>query len=46
LVMSMVALGLIIVLAIIPVLFGLANFLVASLVFIPLAARQRRPARV
>jgi hypothetical protein len=46
LVMSMAALGLIIVLAIIPVLFGLANFLVASLVFIPLAARQRRPARV
>ena len=45
-VMSMVAAGLIIVLAIIPVLFGLANFLVASLIFIPLSARQMHPARV
>jgi len=34
------------VLAIIPVLFGLANFLVASLVFIALAARQMRSTRV
>ena len=45
-VMSMVAAGLIIVLAVIPVLFGLANFLVASLIFIPLSARQMHPARV
>ncbi len=44
-VMSMIAVALITALAIVPVLFGLANFLVASLVFIPLAARQRYPAR-
>ena len=45
-VMGMIAAVLISVLAIIPVLFGLANFLVASLVFIPLAARQMHSARV
>lgn len=45
-VMGMIAAALIGVLAIIPVLFGLANFLVASLVFIALAARQIHSARV
>jgi class 3 adenylate cyclase/CHASE2 domain-containing sensor protein len=45
-VMGLIAVAWIIVLAIVPVLFGLANFLVASLVFIPLAARQMQPARV
>ncbi len=45
-VMGMVAVVLISALAIIPVLFGLANFLVASLVFIALAARQMHSARV
>jgi hypothetical protein len=44
--MGMIAAVLIGVLAIIPVLFGLANFLVASLVFIALAARQMRSTRV
>ena len=44
-VMSMIAVAGIIVLALIPVLFGLANFLVASLVFIALGARQKPPAR-
>jgi class 3 adenylate cyclase len=45
-VMSMTAAVLSIVLAIIPVLFGLANFLIASLVFIPLAGRQTYAGRV
>lgn len=45
-VMSIAAAGLLIVLVIIPVLFGLANFLIASLIFIALAARQVHQARV
>lgn len=45
-VMSIAAVGLVTVLAIIPVLFGLANVLVAALIFIPLAARQIHPIRV
>jgi hypothetical protein len=44
-VMSLTAVALIIVLALIPVLFGLANFLAASLIFIPLAARQNARSR-
>jgi class 3 adenylate cyclase/CHASE2 domain-containing sensor protein len=43
LVMSVTAVALIVVLAVVPVLFGLANFLIAALVFIPLAARQMLP---
>jgi class 3 adenylate cyclase/CHASE2 domain-containing sensor protein len=42
-VMSLIAAALIIVLALIPVLFGLANFMVASLVFITLNAGQKTP---
>jgi len=42
-VMSLIAAVLIIVLALIPVLFGLANFMVASLVFITLNAGQKTP---
>lgn len=45
-VMSMIAVALIGALAIVPVLFGLANFLVAALVFTPLAARRMHPARI
>jgi class 3 adenylate cyclase len=40
-VMSLFAIALIIGLAITPVLFGLANFLLAAVVFIPLTARQK-----
>ena len=45
-VMSATAAALIIVLALIPVLFGLANIMLASLVFIALTARQTHPGRV
>ena len=41
LVMGVAAAALIIVLAIIPVLFGLVNFLLAALIFIPIAARHK-----
>ena len=41
LVMSLVAAALIVALALIPVLFGLVNFLVAALLFIALNARQK-----
>jgi hypothetical protein len=44
--MSATAVALIIVLALIPVLFGLANIMVASLVFIAITARQTHSARV
>ena len=46
LVMGIAAAALIIALAMAPVLFGLANVLVAALVFIPLSARQRFSAGV
>lgn len=45
-VMAVIAVALTIGLAIVPVLFGLANFLFAALIFIPLAARQMQPVRV
>jgi class 3 adenylate cyclase/CHASE2 domain-containing sensor protein len=45
-VMSLTAAALVIGLALIPVLFGLANIAVASLIFIALAARQRRLTRL
>jgi class 3 adenylate cyclase/CHASE2 domain-containing sensor protein len=39
-VMGVTAVALIVMLAVAPVLFGLANFLVAAMIFIPIAARQ------
>jgi nitric oxide reductase large subunit len=45
-IMGLTAAALMIGLALIPLLFGLANIAMASLVFIALAARQRPPTRL